>query len=128
MIKNSKQRTMILETVVSNPVHPTADMVYTQLKADNPSLSLGTVYRNLNLLCEMGQLRKIAVPNGSDRFDGRLDKHYHIICDCCSRVLDIELNESSFDKHVEDTTGYKITSLDVVVKGICPQCQENNKH
>lgn len=118
---------MILETVVCNPVHPTADMVYTQLKADNPSLSLGTVYRNLNLLCEMGQLRKIAVPNGSDRFDGRLDKHYHIICDCCSRVLDIELNESSFDKHVEDSTGYKITSLDVVVKGICPQCQQNDK-
>lgn len=115
---------MILETVVNNPIHPTADMVYSQLKADNPNLSLGTVYRNLNLLNEMGLLRKIAVPDGSDRFDGRLDSHYHIICDKCARVLDIELNESGFDKHVEDTTGYKITSLDVVVKGICPECQK----
>ncbi len=115
---------MILETVVNNPIHPTADMVYSQLKADNPNLSLGTVYRNLNLLSEMGLLRKIAVPDGSDRFDGRLDSHYHIICDKCARVLDIELNESGFDKHVEDTTGYKITSLDVVVKGICPECQK----
>lgn len=123
-MKNSKQRTMILETVVNNPIHPTADMVYSQLKADNPNLSLGTVYRNLNLLSETGFLRKIKVPDGSDRFDGRLDSHYHIICDKCAKVLDIELNESGFDKHVEDTTGYRITSLDVVVKGICPKCQK----
>ena len=123
-MKNSKQRTMILETVVNNPIHPTADMVYSQLKTDNPNLSLGTVYRNLNLLSETGFLRKIQVPDGSDRFDGRLDSHYHIICDKCAKVLDIELNESGFDKHVEDTTGYRITSLDVVVKGICPECQK----
>lgn len=123
-MKNSKQRTMILETVVNNPIHPTADMVYSQLKTDNPNLSLGTVYRNLNLLSETGFLRKIKVPDGSDRFDGRLDSHYHIICDKCAKVLDIELNESGFDKHVEDTTGYRITSLDVVVKGICPECQK----
>lgn len=127
-MKNSKQRNMILDTVVNNPVHPTADMVYAQLKTENPNLSLGTVYRNLNLLSELGMLRKIAVPNGSDRFDGRLDGHYHIICDKCSRVLDIELKESDFEQHVEQSTGYKITSLDVVVKGICPECQGKNIH
>ena len=92
-MKFSKQREMILNQVMNFPVHPTADQVYTALKADNPNLSLGTVYRNLNLLSEMGMLMKIRIADGSDRFDGRTDKHYHMVCDKCSRVFDVELDE-----------------------------------
>ena len=91
-MKFSKQREMILNQVKMFPVHPTADQVYTALKADNPNLSLGTVYRNLNLLSEMGELLKIRIADGSDRFEGRTDSHYHMVCDKCSRVFDVELS------------------------------------
>ncbi len=70
----SKQRELILKTVIENPIHPTADTVYEQVRRENPKISLGTVYRNLNFLSEMGILRKISMPVGSDRFDGRLDE------------------------------------------------------
>ena len=86
----SKQRELILQTVLQNPIHPTADQVYNQVRRQNPKISLGTVYRNLNFLAEMGKIKKISMPVGSDRFDGRLDEHYHAACACCGQVFDLE--------------------------------------
>ena len=83
----SRQREIIYEQVRNFPVHPTAEEVYRALKNDNPNLSLGTVYRNLNQLSEAGMLLKIPIADGSDRFDGRADRHYHMICEKCGRAL-----------------------------------------
>ena len=69
-MKYSRQREIILNTVMENPVHPTADMVYSILREENPNISLGTVYRNLNYLAAEGIIRKITMPEGCDRFDG----------------------------------------------------------
>lgn len=88
----SRQREIIYNRVMNFPTHPTAEEVYTALKQDNPNLSLGTVYRNLNQLSEAGMLLKIPIADGSDRFDGRTDRHYHMICEKCSRVFDVELD------------------------------------
>ena len=77
----SKQRELVLQAVLENPIHPTADGVYQQVRQQNPRISLGTVYRNLNFLAEMGMIRKISMPVGSDRFDGRLDQHDHMVVD-----------------------------------------------
>ena len=78
-MKFSRQREIILRHVKNFPVHPTADQVYTALKKENPNLSLGTVYRNLNQLSDAGMLKKIHIADGSDRFDGRTDPHFHMI-------------------------------------------------
>lgn len=127
-MKYSKQRNLILETVVKNPIHPTADQVYSQLHEENPTLSLGTVYRNLNLLSDIGQLRRICVPNGSDRYDGRLDRHFHIICDKCQKVYDVENRlKLDIERHVQKETGYRVNEIDVVMNGICPDCQKKEK-
>ena len=69
-MRYSKQRELILNTVLQNKIHPTADDVYKLLRDEYPGLSLGTVYRNLNFLAEHDMLKKINVPNGSDCFDG----------------------------------------------------------
>ena len=58
-------------------MHPTADMVYLHVKETFPNISLGTVYRNLNLLADMGEIIKIPTPDGADRFDGCTKPHYH---------------------------------------------------
>lgn len=89
-MKFSKQRELILNEILNNPVHPTADYLYENLKKDNPNLSLGTVYRNLAQLTEHGFIRKVSIPGYPDRFDGRIDNHYHIICEVCGEVYDLE--------------------------------------
>jgi len=72
-MKYSRQRELIFETVIQNPVHPTADDIYSLVRTKLPNVSLGTVYRNLNLLSEQGDLYRIQLPNVSDRFDARID-------------------------------------------------------
>ncbi len=122
-MKFSKQREMILNYVRCYPVHPTADQVYTALKVDNPSLSLGTVYRNLNLLSEMGELLKIRIADGSDRFDGRTDQHFHMVCDKCSKVFDVELDELDYiTDDVLKKYGHKLTNITLNLNGVCCEC------
>ena len=121
----SRQREMILKQVVEHPIHPTADEVYTALKVDNPNLSLGTVYRNLNLLSEAGMLQKIRIADGSDRFDGRTDRHYHMICDCCGRVFDIEPDIlAGAEQAVFNAHGHTLTRLTLTMNGVCRECSK----
>lgn len=124
-LKYSRQRELVLAAVRQSGEHPTADMVYAQLKADNPSLSLGTVYRNLNVLAQTGQIRKIGMPAGSDRFDGRLDEHYHMLCQDCGRVYDVQLDSlAQLDSQIASQTGFSVHSHDLIVKGVCRACQK----
>ncbi|WP_312644211.1 transcriptional repressor [Hydrogenoanaerobacterium sp.] len=123
-MKYSKQRELVLNTVMENPVHPTADFVYSHLRNANPNISLGTVYRNLNLLVEHGFIHKIAIPNGSDRFDFRLDEHYHMICNSCGEVFDVELNRlKELDTEIEKSTGFIVTGHDLIINGVCNNCK-----
>ena len=82
-MKYSRQRELILETVRRSDDHPTADTIYARVRAQDPKVSLGTVYRNLNLLCENGQLLKVPIPGSSDRFDHTLGDHAHAYCTQC---------------------------------------------
>lgn len=125
-MKYSKQRELILSTIVEHPTHPTADEVYTSLKGENPNLSIGTVYRNLNMLSDIGSLLKIKISNGSDRFDGRTDSHYHMICNKCGKVFDVELAMmKNLEKDVFEEKGYVITSFDIILRGLCCDCNTN---
>lgn len=122
-MKYSRQRELILETVCSNAIHPTADTVYEAVRQREPKISLGTVYRNLNQLSECGLLLKLPMPTGGDRFDGRLDEHLHIVCTGCGAVSDIDLNNlSTLDSEVEHQTGFTVKSKTMVFAGLCPEC------
>ncbi len=121
----SKQRELVFQTVLQNPIHPTADAVYEQVRRENPKISLGTVYRNLNFLSEMGMLRKISMPVGSDRFDGRLDEHYHMACTCCGRGFDVECGAlEELDHQLLETQGFQVQKRHLLLTGLCKDCQE----
>ena len=123
-MKYSRQRELILNTVCSFPVHPTADSVYEAVRQQEPKISLGTVYRNLNQLAECGMVMKLTMPTGGDRFDGRLDDHLHIICSSCGAVCDVELKDlTDVDKEVEKQTGYQVTNRTMVFSGVCADCR-----
>lgn len=126
IMRYSIQRKLIFNAVLENKVHPTADYIYNLLKKDYPDLSLGTVYRNLNIMAENNMLRKISIPNGSDRFDGTLNEHQHIVCTKCGKVIDILIND--FDKIcklMNHKTGFIININSIVFEGICADCQKN---
>ena len=90
-MKYSKQRNIILEIVNSSYNHPTADMIYKEVQKQIPNISLGTVYRNLNQLVEHGYIKKISIPNESERFDKTLQEHIHFICLSCKKVEDLSI-------------------------------------
>lgn len=127
-MKYSRQRELVFNAVMEHKLHPTADFVYSFLRRENPNLSLGTVYRNLSLLAENGQIRKISIPHGGDRFDSRMDEHYHMVCQSCGGVYDIELHSlHSLDERIEQDTGFTVTGHELIVNGICTHCKSNAK-
>ncbi|MDR0721241.1 MAG: transcriptional repressor [Treponema sp.] len=87
--KYSKKREAILRMIRSTQSHPSARWVYEQLKPVIPGLSLGTVYRNINLFREEGLVVSIGVVGGEERFDGFVTAHPHLICTCCGAVFDL---------------------------------------
>lgn len=128
-MKYSKQRELIYKAVVENAVHPTADMVYSIVRQQHPNISLGTVYRNLNLLCEQGKLYKICLPNASDRFDARCDNHYHMTCSKCGQLFDIESQTlSGLDEQINHIPGFTVTGYQILIEGICGNCLEDKHH
>lgn len=120
----SKQRQLILDVVRANPVHPTADTVYDLLKDDYPSLSLGTVYRNLKVLSNMNQIQSIDVSLPAERFDARMDEHSHMYCKKCGRVLDIEIDiaHTMNEKLERLSCPHQVESCRVFFSGVCADC------
>lgn len=126
-MKYSRQRQMILEAVKSHLCHPTADTVYQLLYPENPSLSLGTVYRNLNCLAADGQIAKLKMPAGGDRFDGTIAPHYHMVCEVCGGVQDCPIEVmSGFEEVVRQQTGFTIHSHGIVISGECVACTKEH--
>ncbi len=124
-MKYSRQRESILNNLNSRKDHPTADELYRDLKEEMPNLSLGTLYRNLSLLTDNGTILKFHCGT-SDRFDGNNNLHYHLICENCNRLYDIEHSplsdlNSLFNK---DYKG-KIKSHMLVFYGLCENCNQS---
>lgn len=121
--RNTVQRALVLEAVKVLRSHVTAEEVYSTIAKKHPDISRGTVYRNLNLLSEIGEIRKREIPGGADRYDHLCHDHYHAKCLKCSRVFDVDMDFiADLEKNIKDTQGFKFTGHDVVFKGICPDC------
>ena len=93
----SRQRELIYEALMHTDQHPTAEMVYQWLKPTNPNLSLGTVYRNLNLLVDEGAAVRMAFP--VERYDANVEPHPHFRCEVCGGVFDLDL---PYDKGLDE--------------------------
>lgn len=101
----SWQRQLILETVQKSKQHMTAAQVYQLARKNCPHLSLGTVYRNLNLLVDIGQLRRIGVPGEADRYDWQLATHQHLFCRRCKKVLNLAMQSDALEALVQSCPG-----------------------
>ena len=126
--RNTIQKALILRAVCELKRHLTADEVYEFVKRDHPSIGKGTVYRNLAILTEEGAIRKVEVPDGSDRFDFTLKNHYHVRCVKCGEVFDVDMDEiPDLQKKIHYTHGMEFLTYDIFFKGICPECRAQEK-
>jgi Fur family transcriptional regulator, ferric uptake regulator len=121
----TKQRQVILEELKKTASHPTADEVFLMVRQRLPRISLGTVYRNLELLSENGMIQKLDWSGRQKRYDGTFENHYHIRCLNCGRVDDVLIQPLSV---VEETfravTNYEIMGYQLEVLGLCANCKK----
>lgn len=120
----TKQRALILEELRNTTSHPTADEIYTMVRAKLPRISLGTVYRNLELLAGSDQVLKLEYAGFQKRFDGNMLPHAHVRCECCGRVGDVmgAIPDVKVPENV-DVSGFSINSARVEFFGLCDECR-----
>ena len=124
-LKYSRQRESIKNYLMKTKEHPTADMVYQFVRKEYPKVSLGTVYRNLSLLVELGEIIKLDCGDGYDRFDGKVEPHYHVVCTSCNEVDDLEMESIDHIKTIANAS-YKGIILDhhTIFYGMCENCKD----
>lgn len=128
-IKYSRQRESIKNFLMERHDHPTADTVYMNMREQFPSISLGTVYRNLNLLVELGEIQKLNLNDGADRFDADTRPHYHFVCQQCQEVSDLQIPPmESINQTAQEHCSGKIDNHVTYFYGTCQHCLKKIQH
>ncbi len=123
----TKQRQVILEELRKVKTHPTADDMYQMLRKKMPKISLGTVYRNLEILSEANIIQKLDVGGTQKRFDGDTSIHSHVRCVDCGRVGDIDIKPNyNIEAEARKVTDFEIYRHRLEFTGLCPECHEKN--
>jgi len=125
VLKHSKQRDSIKEFLMGRKDHPTAAVVYDNVRRSFPNISLGTVYRNLTLLADIGEISRIHVGDGVDHFDADTSPHYHFICSECGCVRDLDMPGIDLDEIASRNFDGQIECHTVYFHGRCKDCCQN---
>jgi len=126
--RNTIQRSLVLDAVRRLRCHPTADDIYAELSKIYPTIGRATVYRNLQHLCEQGEIKRREIPGSPDRYDCITSDHYHARCTLCGKVMDLDMEYlSSLSDSVKDTHGFQLSGHTIIFDGICPDCQKNRR-
>lgn len=123
-MKYSRQKDEMLKLMRSGTLnHPNAAEVFAAMKLLMPGIGIATVYRNLNAFVEAGMLARVSMAGEPDRFDYRLDSHNHALCVKCGAVFDFESNTiKSLSKKLLEQRGFRVSTADIFVKGVCEKC------
>ncbi|WP_026517758.1 Fur family transcriptional regulator [Butyrivibrio sp. MC2021] len=127
-LKYSKQRAMIKDFLQGRKDHPTAEVVYNNIREIYPKISLGTVYRNLVLLSDIGEIARFRVGDGYEHFDYDVRNHNHFVCNCCKKVADIEMDDinGKIDEIASKSFPGKIDGHKIYFYGTCEDCLLQN--
>ena len=122
----TKQRRTILWALEMDESHPTADEVYERVRRELPRISLGTVYRNLDVMSEQGIIKKLEFGGSQSRWDGDPHQHYHIRCICCDRVDNVQYEPGSqLETAVATPANYRVVGYHLEFVGMCAECDKN---
>lgn len=124
MVRKTIQQWLVLETV-QRLCHPSAEEIYRVITHKYPSISRGTVYRNLHNMSESGALKQVSIPGGADRFDITTQPHYHAVCKYCGCVQDAML---PYQEQIQDVVltcdGFIVEKHDIIFWGVCKECAQ----
>ena len=122
-LRMTEQRRVILDELRRHNNHPSADELYERVRSRLPRISLGTVYRNLEILSELGEIQKLELSGSLKRFDGIPNKHYHIRCIECDRVDDAPIAPlNQIEDELYGATVFEIIGHNLEFTGLCPAC------
>jgi Fur family transcriptional regulator, peroxide stress response regulator len=123
-LRNTRQRQIILEELKKVRSHPTADQVYEMVRMRLPNISLGTVYRNLEILSTQGQIQKLEFGRTQKRFDGTPENHYHFRCVDCGKIYDVPIAAiDNLDHLLDESSGFEVQGHNLELFGVCPHCR-----
>ena len=118
------QRLAIIRALLASAEHPRADAIYARVRKEHPHMSLATVHRTLETLCEIGEARKVTMLHDSARYDGNVMPHHHVVCVKCRRVRDIEIPE--IDTLLQGRSGlgeFKLLGASLEIQALCDRCR-----
>ena len=125
--KNFRKRNAILSYLQHTDAHPSAETIFADLKSEIPDLSIGTVYRNLNLFKQQGLVASVATVKGVERFDANTEPHVHFICDGCDAVIDLHQlsTPQALCTEAEGCIGGTVSGCQLSFTGRCRSCLED---
>ncbi len=116
----------MLDWLRSTDIHPTAGQIRDALSEQSPSISLATVYRNLEVLLAEGWVREVACEGGPARYDANLDPHHHFTCECCGRITEVELaTPRGLMSRLAGNHGLRATRVSITFYGLCDRCESD---
>jgi len=127
-LRTTQQRTIILAEVRASNSHPSADELYSRVKKRLPRISLGTVYRNLEILTQLGEIQELKLSGSLKRYDWNPSKHYHIRCIHCDRVDDAPIAPlNQIEDDLYEATVFEIIGHNLEFTGLCPDCTRKDR-
>jgi Fur family peroxide stress response transcriptional regulator len=125
MRRDTTPTVAILDLLRNTRSHPTADEIYDEVRKEIPGISKGTVYRNLQVLAEIGAISVLSIDDTQSRYEAKQESHYHFRCEKCGRVFDLdEPVDTEIDERVAERTGFKVSSHQTEFRGLCRDCRE----
>ena len=121
--RNTRQRTVILNKLRDVTSHPTADEIFAMTREVLPHISLGTVYRNLELLTRQGEVLCLENGGAQKHFDGNIQPHHHARCTECGKIADVKTALPLPDVHSIQVEGFTLTGADILFEGVCDSCK-----
>lgn len=129
MKKFSKQRQAILNCLKNTECHPSAGWLYDNVRKEVPNISLGTVYRNLSELRQSGDIISFTPGDGTERFDGNTNQHYHFYCNSCRSVSDVDIPAfENVDQKAAESLGCEVERHNLIFYGQCRNCMEESNN
>ena len=117
------QRLAIIEALLETTDHPRAETIFEAVRKRHPHISLATVHRTLETLCEIGEARKVTMLHDSARYDGNLTLHHHVVCVRCRRIRDVEI--SGLDRVIDGNAalkGFRPLGWSLEIQALCDSC------
>ena len=117
------QRLAIIKVLLDSGDHPRADAIFAAVRMQHPHISLATVHRTLETLCDIGEARKVTMLHDSARYDGNITPHHHVVCVKCRRIRDIEIPRLDRLVALQSELGeFTVIGSSLEIHALCDEC------